>query len=107
MATISTVHVATLVNVFKVEPEKQDELAQILINATEQTMKHLPGFISATMHKSFDGKKVVNYAQWESQKDFEAMTRHPDAAKHMKLAAALAEFDPILCQVTDTVSAGV
>ncbi len=107
MATISTVHMATLVNVFKVEPEKQDELAQILINATEQTMKHLPGFISASIHKSFDGKKVVNYAQWESQKAFEAMTTHPDAAQHMKLAAAIAEFDPILCQVTDTVSAGV
>jgi heme-degrading monooxygenase HmoA len=41
-------------------------------------MKNMPGFISASIHKSFDGKKVVNYAQWKSRADFEAMTKHPD-----------------------------
>jgi len=106
MATISTVKIVTLINVFTVEPEKQEELARILIDATEQTMRHMPGFISASIHKSFDGKKVVNYAQWKSREDFEAMTKHPDAAPHMKAAAALGRFDPILCEVVDSISAG-
>ena len=57
MATISTVHMATLVNVFKVEPEKQDELAQILINATEQTMKHLPGLSQRAFIKASTGRR--------------------------------------------------
>ncbi|MDB5928168.1 MAG: Antibiotic biosynthesis monooxygenase [Betaproteobacteria bacterium] len=56
----------TLINVFTVEPQKQQKLVTLPIEATEQTMKHMPGFVSANIHRSLDGKKVVNYAQWES-----------------------------------------
>ena len=38
----------TLVNVFTVAPDKQRELADLLVRATDETMQHLPGFISAT-----------------------------------------------------------
>ena len=62
-------------------------------------MKNMPGFISASIHKSFDGHKVINYAQWRSREDFEAMTKHPDAIPHMKAAAGLAKFEPIPCEV--------
>jgi len=34
----------TLVNVFTVTPDKQSELADLLVHATEETMRHLPGF---------------------------------------------------------------
>jgi quinol monooxygenase YgiN len=90
----------TLINVFSVAPDRQQELANLLIEATEQTMRHLPGFISANIHSSFDGRHVVNYAQWRSRDAFEAMLRNPDARPHMSRAAALASFDPILCEVT-------
>ncbi len=50
---------------------------------------------SASIHKSYDGTKVVNYAQWKSREDSEAMTRHPDAIPHMKSSASMARFDPI------------
>ena len=95
----------TLVNVFTVEPAKQDELVKLLTEATEQTMKHLPGFVSANIHRSLDGKRVVNYAQWESRDAFEAMQKDPHAAPHMRAAAALASFDPILCEVAEAISA--
>src|SRR4026208_1981484 len=72
--------VLTLINVFSVEPEKQDQLVALLSVATDQTMQHLPGFISASIHRSIDGKKVVNYAQWESMAAFEAMRKNPEAA---------------------------
>jgi quinol monooxygenase YgiN len=97
--------VLTLINVFTVEPDKQGELVELLIEATEKTMKHAPGFVSANIHRSLDGKKVVNYAQWESKAAFEAMGKNPEAASHMKAAAALARFDPILCEVADSISA--
>jgi quinol monooxygenase YgiN len=96
--------ILTLINVFTVSPEKQQELVTLLIDATQQTMRHLPGFISANIHRSLDGKKVVNYAQWESMADFEAMRKNPAAAPHMQAAAALAQFDPILCEVSDALS---
>jgi heme-degrading monooxygenase HmoA len=104
MATISAeAKILTLINVFTVAREKQDELAGLLIDATNKVMKHLPGFISASIHKSFDGTKVVNYAQWRSREDFESMTRNSEAAPHMKAAGELAKFDPILCEVADSI----
>ena len=93
----------TLVNVFTVAPGKQEELAQLLVRATEETMQHLPGFISASIHKSLDGTRVINYAQWRSQADFAAMRDNPKVQPHMKAAAALASFEPIVCEVVDSV----
>ena len=96
----------TLVNVFTVEPEKQQALISLLIDATEKTMKHMPGFVSASIHRSMDGKKVVNYAQWENMAAFEAMRKNPKAIPHMQAAAAMAQFDPILCEVSEAISVG-
>ena len=69
----------TLINVFSVAADRQQELATVLIEATADTMRHLPGFISANIHTSHDGRRVVNYAQWQSRDAFEAMLRNPDA----------------------------
>jgi quinol monooxygenase YgiN len=104
VSTIKKGNLLTLINVFTVEPDKQQKLIALLIEATEQTMKHLPGFVSANIHRSFDGKKVVNYAQWESMAAFEAMGKNPSAIPHMQAAAALAQFEPILCEVSDAIS---
>src|ERR1700726_1084178 len=70
---------ATLINVFTVEPAKQQRLVDILVEATESTMRSLPGFISANIHKSLDGTRVANYAQWRSVEDFQAMLKNPEA----------------------------
>jgi quinol monooxygenase YgiN len=93
----------TLVSVFTVSPDRQTELANLLIRATDQTIRHLPGFISASIHRSLDGTKVINYAQWRSQADFAAMKHHPRAQPHMQAAAALASFEPIVCEVVDSI----
>lgn len=93
----------TLINVFQVEPENQEALANLLRQATESAISHLPGFISANIHRSYDGQRVVNYAQWRSREDYEAMLRDPKATPHMTEAAQLAEsFDPILCEVAES-----
>ena len=108
MVTIDTDRkLMTLVNVFTVDPEKQEELAGLLVRATDETMKNLPGFISASIHRSLDGRKVVNYAQWRSQADFLALKDNPEAQPHMKAAAALAKYEPIVCEVVEAVSATV
>ena len=93
------VEIFTLINVFSVAPDHQQELANVLIEATEHTMRHLPGFISANIHTSFDGRHVVNYAQWRSQADFEAMLHNLEAQEHMGRAAELANFEPHLYEV--------
>jgi quinol monooxygenase YgiN len=98
--------IMTLVNVFTVEPEDQNRLVQLLVDATEQTMKNLPGFVSANIHRSLDGKQVINYAQWRSQADFDAMRQNPAAGKHMKEASALAQAEPSVCEVVEAIAAG-
>ena len=93
----------TLVNVFTVKPDKQAELADLLVRATDETMRHLPGFISASIHRSVDGTRVINYAQWRSQADFAALKDNPKARPHMQ-AAVLASFEPIVCEVVDSIT---
>ncbi|MGI8498883.1 MAG: antibiotic biosynthesis monooxygenase family protein [Gemmatimonadaceae bacterium] len=105
MATIKKGReIMTLVNVFTVSPEKQTELADLLVRATAETMRHLPGFISASIHRSLDGTKVINYAQWRSQADFAALKENPKARPHMQVAAAMASFEPIVCEVVDSIT---
>ena len=39
---------------------------------------------------------MVNYAQWRSRANYDAMQGNPDALPHMKEAAGLADsFDPV------------
>ena len=105
MATIKKGrNLMTLVNVFSVAPERQAELADLLIRATDETMRHIPGFISATIHKSLDGSRVINYAQWRSRADFAALQHNSLARPHMEAASRLAEADPVVCEVVYSVS---
>jgi hypothetical protein len=48
--------------VFEVDPQNQHELARLLVEAV-QLVSNMPGWISASVHKSLDGTRVTNYAQ--------------------------------------------
>jgi heme-degrading monooxygenase HmoA len=91
--------VVTLINIFEVEPTEQPRLVELLDLATREVMKHLPGFVSANIHRSLDGTRVANYAQWSSQDDFAAMLQNPLAQSHMAAAARLAKATPGLYEV--------
>lgn len=73
----------TLINVFAVEPEKQQVLLDLLAHFSETIVSTSPGFISATFHASFDGTRVTNVAQWESREAFLAMFKSPEAQAHI------------------------
>jgi len=91
---------ATLINVFTVEPGHAEELTALLHAATEEVMRHQPGFRSANIHLSIDRTRVVNYAQWDSAEAYQAMLASPATQPHMSQAAALAvSFDPHLYTV--------
>jgi heme-degrading monooxygenase HmoA len=93
--------VVTLINVFTVEPENQQRLVDLLLEATGEVMNGLPGFVSANIHRSLDGTRVVNYAQWRSREAFEAMLENPEAAAHMRRAAEISEnVEPRLYEVS-------
>ena len=91
--------VVTLINVFTVDPARQQELVAAWQDATEDVMRHQPGFVSASIHRSLDGNKVVNYAQWESREAFAAMFNDPQAGAHLTRLAEIGTPAPALCEV--------
>jgi len=91
----------TLINVFTVEPKDQDRLVDMLVKATDTVMRKIPGFISANIHKSADGVRVTNYAQWRSAEDFQAMLKNSDAQKHMAPIGEIATYDAHLYSVVE------
>lgn len=96
----------TLINVFTVEPERGEQLATLLTTASEDVMQHVDGFISANIHLSIDGTRVVNYAQWRDAAAMQAMLQNPAAQQHMAKCAELAiGFDPHLYTVESVHSA--
>jgi len=84
-------NIVTLINVFTVDPSSQRRLVNMLIETTKQVMKKQEGFISANIHKSLDGTRVVNYAQWESKEAFEKRLRNPKAIVHMNEVLSIAK----------------
>lgn len=63
--------VVTLINAFSCEPQNQQHLVDAWIRATEERLGALPGIISAALHRSKDGTRVINYAQWKSAENWE------------------------------------
>jgi quinol monooxygenase YgiN len=91
----------TLINIFTVAPEKQDELIQLLTNVTEQHVRRHKGFISASLHRGVDGKKVTMYAQWASVGDYESMRQDPGPAPALQQVLKVATFDPGMYEVAE------
>ncbi|MEO1446257.1 MAG: antibiotic biosynthesis monooxygenase family protein, partial [Cyanobacteria bacterium J06635_11] len=67
MATLDLENqLVTVIVLFKVKAGQQaallEQIKQVLAIAKQQ-----PGFVSSNLHRSLDGLKVANYAQWESE----------------------------------------
>jgi heme-degrading monooxygenase HmoA len=75
--------ILTVINIFTVEPENQERLINVLIEA-DQLIKMLPGYISTNVHRSLDGTKVTNYTQWENAEALDAMLHNPAARTHLQ-----------------------
>jgi quinol monooxygenase YgiN len=105
MTTISPSRkLVTLINVFTVEPANQQQLLELLARATETSVRHAPGFISASLHRGLDGTKVTMYARWRSVEDYQAMRENPAPLPYLQQALAIAKFDPGMYEVVKSYS---
>ncbi|WP_327044862.1 antibiotic biosynthesis monooxygenase [Microbispora sp. NBC_01189] len=86
--------VVTFINVFDVDPSKQQELIAILNEGAEKVMRHRPGFISVNVLAGADGTRVVNLAQWRTPDDLRATAGDPEAQVFAKRAAEIAKAAP-------------
>ncbi len=87
MTTISKeANFLTLINVFTVDPSNQQKLVDLLILATESSVRKVTGFISSSLHRSIDGTKVTMYAQWKSIEDYQNMRNNSTASPYLEEA---------------------
>jgi|SRR5215472_10986652 len=65
----------TLINSFSCGPQNQQPLIDAWVRATQEALGQMPGIISAALHRSKDGTRVVNYAQWHAAENWEHLLR--------------------------------
>ena len=103
MTTISKdAKLVTFINVFTVEPVNQQRLVELLARATDQSVRHALGFVSATLHRSLDGTKVTMYAQWRTIEDYHAMRSNPAANDYLQEALAIARFESGMYEIIES-----
>lgn len=78
----------TVIIIFRVKPEEQQDLI-VVIKEFLKTVKTQPGFVAANLHRSLDGVKVVNYAQWS---DMDAFLAFRNDRRVQTKATKLMEF---------------
>src|SRR2546427_6049463 len=91
-----------------IEPD-QGKQAEALALMTERArfMARQPGFVSIVLHRSLDGKRIVNYVQWKSRELLQAAHRSPEFRKEWGQFERLAEdIDPHLYEVAHVEDAG-
>ena len=89
----------TQITVVECEPGKQDE-ALSLMTQRARFMAQQPGFVSISLHRSLDGRRIVNYVQWQSRDLLVAAHRSPEFRKEWRQFDRLTEeIDPHLYEV--------
>ena len=94
----------TLINIFTVDPVNQQRLIDLLILATNNSVRIITGFISSSLHRSLDGTKVTMYAQWRSLEDYQNMRNNSVASPYLTQALEIAKFEPGMYEVVETFS---
>jgi quinol monooxygenase YgiN len=94
----------TAINIFRVKPEEQQRLVDLLVENKDMPLKH-PGCLSISVHKSLDGSRVINYIQWRSREELEAAGKDPDFTAVKKKVAELAPLDSHFYEVVFTTEA--
>jgi quinol monooxygenase YgiN len=103
MTTISKDQkLVTFINTFKVEPANQQRLLDLLVRVTDTFVRHAPGFVSSSLHRSVDRTKVTMYAQWRTVEDYEAMRKDPAPLPYSQEALTIATFEPGMYEVVET-----
>jgi heme-degrading monooxygenase HmoA len=87
------------ITVVESEPEKQAE-ALSLMTERARFMARQPGFISISVHRSLDGRRVVNYIQWQSRDLLQAAHKSPEFRKEWSRFDKLTDdIDPHLYEI--------
>ena len=67
----------TQITVVESEPGKQEETLSLMVERAH-FMARQPGFVSISLHRSRDGRRIVNYVQWQSRELLQSAHHSPE-----------------------------
>ena len=70
----------TQITIVEADPGKQDE-ALSLMTERARFMSRQPGFVSISLHRSLDGRRIVNYIQWQSREQLQSAHKSPTSGR--------------------------
>jgi len=87
--------------VFAVEPDRRQPLIDYLAQAA-RVASEVPGWISASLHRSLDGTRVVNYAQSADLDAAQRVVQHLRSRGLLEGNKAFGQAQPGLYEVSFT-----
>lgn len=93
--------IVTQINTFTVHPDNAEALLVVLAEAAHFA-RDTPGWLSASLHRSHDGTRVVNYAQCRDMPSALRVIERLRDAGFLDRNAALATAHPGLYEVAFT-----
>jgi heme-degrading monooxygenase HmoA len=89
----------TQITLIESEPDKQAE-ALSLMHERARFMARQRGFVSISLHRSLDGRRIVNYIQWETRELLRSAHESPEFRKEWsRFDQVTDEIDPDLYKV--------
>jgi quinol monooxygenase YgiN len=89
----------TQITIIESEPEKQAEALSVMTQRAE-FMANQPGCISISLHRSLDGKRIVNYIQWENRDQLRLAHQSPEFRREWgRFDELTGSIDPHLYEV--------
>ncbi|TIM37966.1 antibiotic biosynthesis monooxygenase family protein [Mesorhizobium sp.] len=70
----------TQITIVDSEPDKQTEALSVMTERA-RFMARQPGFISISLHRSLDGRRIVNYVQWQNRDLLRSAHQSPEFRK--------------------------
>jgi heme-degrading monooxygenase HmoA len=93
----------TQITIIEPGPGKQAE-ALSLITERARFMASQPGFVSVSLHRSLDGRRIINYIQWQNRDLLQSAHKSPEFRKQWDRFGQLSEeIDPHLYEVVQVV----
>jgi heme-degrading monooxygenase HmoA len=89
----------TQITIVEPEPGKQEEALEVMTERA-RFMARQPGFVSVSLHRSLDGRRIVNYIQWANRDLLRAAHKSPEFRKEWQHFDNVTEdIDPHLYEV--------
>lgn len=82
-----------VISVFNVKAEDQDKVVDMLIRTSKEMVSKQPGFLAATINKSYDGRRVAILSRWASRDAFEAAFKRPEVVEYIRRNLDIAQAD--------------